>query len=136
MRARRVLLGVILGVADDRGIRLRGHARRRYRWFDDPPSEPSSAATNVSSTSATADGSRSHPFPSTRTRIDPIVSPTAPPPAPTVAHASPVPVLHCEVHRGSGGNGAPLVQARGLRGLASLRERLEPPLAASLSRGF
>jgi hypothetical protein len=55
------------------------------------------------------------------------------PPGPTVAHASPrCRSLPCEVHRGSGGNGAPLVQARGLRGLASARERLEPPLAASL----
>ena len=72
--------------------------------------------------------------------VDPIVSYPAPPPAPTVVHASPVPkylaaprwILRCPPCKGVLG-GTPLPQAGPAAGSRSLRERLVPH-SASLSR--
>ena len=63
----------------------------------------------------------------------------APPPAPTVAHASPVPAFPREmVHarRRGDGNGAPLEAEGACAGSQSLRERLGSPPPASLSRSL
>ena len=87
--------------------------------------------------------SDSNAFPWIARRIDPIVSCTAPPPTPTVVHASPVPMYLAAPKVGSWLptlegvlGGTPLPQAGPAAGSRSLRERLVSLSASSLASCF